>query len=87
MFTKRSIIAALAAPSLALAGPIFHTIAITGDAAPGLPGVKFDYLSDPRIGPSGKLLFWADLGGPGITPEAAGSIWSNRSGTLARLYQ
>lgn len=61
---------------------IWRTVALTGDAAPGQPGLAFAALSDPRINDSGQVAFRAKLAGSGVTPANDGSIWSDRSGSL-----
>lgn len=65
------------------AEPTFRTIVLTGAQAPGLPaGVMFSYVGDARINTQGRVAFWADLAGPGVTPENSNSIWTDRTGTL-----
>ncbi len=67
----------------------FQTVVLSGDPAPGLAGLTFDWFSDPRITttplgiPDPRLAFWADLTGPGVTEANNGTIWSNRTGVLA----
>ncbi len=56
---------------------------VSGDSAPGLGPIGFDFFSDPRLNTAGNLAFWADLAGPGVSENNNGSIWSNRSGTFA----
>lgn len=79
--------AGLAAPCLAQPAS-FHTIALSGDQAPGQPaGVTFSFFSDPRLSAGGAVAFWAELAGPGVTTSNDGSVWSNRSGPLALVQR
>jgi len=72
----------------AIAGPVtYSVIAVTGQPAPGLPGLIFDALADPRIDDLGRVAFWARLGGGSVTTSNDGSLWSNRSGPLALLLR
>jgi hypothetical protein len=54
-----------------------RTLALTGDPAPGLEGLTFEFLADPvlRPGSPAELIFWGDLAGAGVTPEDDGSVW------------
>ncbi len=67
----------------------FQTVALSGDPAPGLGPVVFDWFSDPRLttttqgDPMPRIAFWADLAGPGVSENTNGSIWSDRTGSLA----
>ncbi len=67
----------------------FQTVALSGDPAPGLAGLTFDWFSDPRVttttlgSPDPRIAFWADVAGPGVTEANNGTIWSNRTGVLA----
>ncbi len=66
----------------------FSTIALTGQPAPGLPGVTFSQVSDPRLdwsaGPSsGTIGFWTRLAGTGITTDNDTAFWlRTASGTV-----
>ena len=70
-----------------------RTVVLSGDAAPGLPGLTFEWFSDPRVAAPAstplapKLAFWADLAGTGVTESNNGSIWSDRSGSLALILR
>jgi hypothetical protein len=78
----------LAAGFTAHAGPAFRTVVLSGAAAPGLPaGTTFDFFSDPRLSSGGTVAFWADVAGPGITTANNGSVWSERTGSLAIAYR
>lgn len=63
------------------------TIAVSGDPAPGLPGLTFEFFSDPRLSAPGKIAFWADLQGPSVTELDNGSLWSDRDGSLALVLR
>lgn len=77
----------VAAASTALGQADFRTIAVTGQPAPGLSGVTLEYVSDPKLDPTGKVAFWARLAGAGVTNDNAESIWTDRSGSLALAYR
>jgi hypothetical protein len=82
-----------ASPALVLAlvagsaGADVTPIALSGDPAPGLPGLTFARLAQARIIDSGEIAFWARLAGNGITDANDGSLWSDRSGALALSYR
>src|SRR6185369_15828264 len=78
---------ALLAGSAATADVTFTPIALTGQPAPGLPGVTFARLAQPRISDAGVLAFWARLEGQGVTDANDGSIWTDRSGAIALAYR
>ncbi len=65
----------------------YHRIAMAGQGAPGLPGVTFDSISDPRITARGTVAFWATLAGTGITSDNNESIWVVRDGVPLLAYQ
>src|SRR3954466_10132766 len=73
----------------ALAQPVqYRTLALSGQAAPGVAGATFESLSDPRISiTGGAVAFRANLAGTGVTTDNDGSIWSDRSGALALVYR
>ncbi len=72
----------------ATAGPVTYTvIARSGQAAPNLPTLTFEAVADPRIDDVGTYVFWARLAGAGVTTSNDGSLWTNRSGTLALLLR
>lgn len=72
----------------AQAGPVIRTIAVSGQAAPGLKaGVVFGDLSDLRLDTAGRAAFWAELKGTGVTGTNDGSVWSDRSGALALVFR
>lgn len=78
------VLAVLATAGMAAADPTFHTVALSGSQAPGLPaGVTFSFFSDPRVNTAGRIAFWADLAGPDVTSANSNSIWTDREGTLA----
>src|SRR5690242_13701507 len=64
-----------------------RTIVLTGTPPPGLPTLMFDFLSDPRLADTGEVAFWADVAGPGVTDANNGTIWSDRSGSLALVLR
>jgi hypothetical protein len=72
----------------AAADVTFTTVALTGDQAQGMPaGVTFRFLSDGRLNSGGTVLFWAELGGTGITVDNDGSIWRRDAGGLSLVLQ
>jgi hypothetical protein len=78
----------VAAGSAARASDVrFQTVALTGEPAPGLGPLAFDWFSDPRLNSSGQVAFWADLAGPGVSENTNGSIWTNRTGSLAMVMR
>ena len=87
----RSLVAlagAAACVSSAAAGPVTYSIlATSGQSAPGLNGITFDAVADPRIDDLGHVVFWARLTGTGVTTSNDGSLWTNRSGALALLIR
>ncbi len=56
----------------------FRPLAMAGQAAPGLPGVTFESVGDPKLGQGGKAAFWAKLAGTGVTTSNQESIWTDR---------
>lgn len=80
--------AVLVAAAGAVGDPTFHTVVLSGAQAPGLPaGVTFAYLADIRVNQAGRVAFWADLAGPGVTADNSNSLWSDRSGTLELTHR
>src|SRR4051794_5127748 len=77
-----AVLSLLAFASIAGADVLYRTVALTGTGAPGVPGVTYKFLTDARINSSGKVVFWAELQGPGVTADNDGSLWLNQaSGT------
>jgi hypothetical protein len=67
---------------------VVRAVAISETPAPGLPaGTSFARFDSPRVNERGGLAFWAQLVGPGIDETNDGSIWTDRSGTLALVYR
>jgi hypothetical protein len=86
--TRAAIGAAVLLTSAAAAQQVqVRAIALSGQPAPGLPGVTFDVLAEPRISNSGAIAFWATLSGAGITNDNDGSVWVDRGNGLALAYQ
>jgi hypothetical protein len=60
----------------------WRTIALSGQPAPGLPGVTFENLTDARITPdAATIAFRANLIGTGVVTDTDGSIWTLDSGS------
>ncbi len=78
---------ALAAGTTLARDVTYRTVVLTGQPAPGLAGVTFAAVTDPRINASGQVAFWAALAGTGVTTSNDGSIWSDRSGSLALILR
>ncbi len=85
----RSALAVLIASGAAVAAPPaeYTTLAVTGAAAPGLKGVTFQRLNGLTLNDSGQWVLHAVLAGTGVTTSNDGSVWSNRSGSLALEYR
>lgn len=84
---RTALVLSLAAGAAQASDLTFQTVVLSGDPAPGLAPLTFEFFSDPRLttAPIGTmhLTFRADLAGAGVTEANNGSIWSDRAGTLA----
>jgi hypothetical protein len=86
--TRAAVGAAVLLSSAAAAQQVqLRALTLSGQPAPGLPGVTFDILAEPRMSNSGAIAFWATLTGAGITNDNDGSVWVDRGGGLALAYQ
>jgi len=73
--------AAFAQPAL----PRLSTVALTGTPAPGTTGLSLASLADPFVNESGTIVFWAQLGGTGVTPSNDGTIYIRQGGVNTLL--
>ncbi|QKK07043.1 MAG: hypothetical protein HND58_01945 [Planctomycetota bacterium] len=78
----RIFLLALLAGTPALAQPL-TTIALTGQAAPGVgPEVTFARFSPPALAADGHLVFFATLAGDGLSADLDEALFRLRDGTL-----
>jgi len=76
------------ATARAWAGPVTYTvIATSGQSAPGLSGITFEAVADPRVDDLGRVVFWSRLAGTGVTTFNDGSLWTTRTGPLSLLLR
>lgn len=69
------------------ASPAYSTVALAGQPAPGLAGITFHTVADPRVAADGSVMFLARLQGSGVTTANEMSIWTDRSGSLAMILR
>ncbi len=81
------ILLAAAGTALAIPPATYDTVATSAQAAPGLVNVTLSRVNGLTINDAGDWVFHAVLAGAGVTTDNDGSVWSNRSGTLALDYR
>lgn len=60
-----------------------RTIAVSGDPAPGLPGLTMAQVLDPRINELGRTIYQVRLAGTGVTTSNDGALISDRLGATS----
>lgn len=67
--------------------PLYEAVAVTGDPAPGIPGATITYVSKPQIDAAGRVLFAAELSGPGIDVGNDMGVFYGAPGNVQKLIQ
>jgi hypothetical protein len=61
---------------------VMENVLRSGEAAPGLPGVRFDAMSPLALNGQGNIAFYASLTGDDVTDDNNGSLWKTTSNGL-----